>query len=170
LAEGDPASFRTAEISNWTGKAVAGPRSQLELILHCEDAKIPEIYFLTGINSETGRPRVYVGEAEVVRTRLKSHLDRDFWKTVIFFVSPDTVKRGRNRTMIITKQDVLNVLDQNKSQLRALGVRRIGLFGCFVRGEQRPDSDIDLLVEFQPGRVQIFWNNDQKRTRRVQSH
>jgi len=28
---------------------------------------------------------------------------------------------------------------------------RIGLFGSFVRGEQRPDSDIDLLVEFEPG-------------------
>lgn len=53
--------------------------------------------------------------------------------------------------MINTKQDVLNVLDSNRSQLRARGVRRIGLFGSFVRGEQRPDSDIDLLVEFEPG-------------------
>jgi predicted nucleotidyltransferase len=54
--------------------------------------------------------------------------------------------------MINTKQDVLDVLYQNKSQLRALGVKRIGLFGSFVRGEQRPDSDIDFLVEFEPGR------------------
>lgn len=53
--------------------------------------------------------------------------------------------------MIKTKQDILNVLDRNRSRLRALGVRRIGLFGSFVRGEQRPDSDIDLLVEFEPG-------------------
>ncbi len=54
--------------------------------------------------------------------------------------------------MIKTKQDIFNVLDQNRSRLRALGVRRIGLFGSFVRGEQRLDSDIDLLVEFEPGR------------------
>ena len=54
--------------------------------------------------------------------------------------------------MIKTKQDILNVLDQNRSQLKALGVRRIGLFGSFVRGEQRADSDIDLLVEFDPER------------------
>jgi hypothetical protein len=54
--------------------------------------------------------------------------------------------------MIKTKQDILNVLDKNQSHLRALGVRRIGLFGSFVRGEQRPDSDIDLLVEFASGR------------------
>ena len=54
--------------------------------------------------------------------------------------------------MITTKKDILNALDQNRSRLSALGVRRIGLFGSYVRGEQRPDSDIDLLVEFEPGR------------------
>ena len=54
--------------------------------------------------------------------------------------------------MIQTKQDILNTLDQNRFRLRALGVKRMGLFGSFVRGEQRPDSDIDLLVEFEPGR------------------
>ena len=54
--------------------------------------------------------------------------------------------------MIKTKHDILNMLDQNRSRLRALGVRRIGLFGSFVRGEQRPDSDIDILVEFVLGR------------------
>jgi len=54
--------------------------------------------------------------------------------------------------VITTKKDILNALDQNRSRLSALGVRRIGLFGSYVRGEQRPDSDIDLLVEFEPGR------------------
>lgn len=44
------------------------------------------------------------------------------------------------------------MLDQNQPHLRALGVKRIELFSSFVRGEQRPDSDIDLLVEFEPGR------------------
>lgn len=54
--------------------------------------------------------------------------------------------------MIRTKQDILDALDQKRSRLKALGVRRIGLFGSFARGDQRPDSDIDLLVEFEPGR------------------
>jgi uncharacterized protein len=51
---------------------------------------------------------------------------------------------------ITTKQDVLDTLHQNRSRLRSFGLRRIGLFGSFVRGEQRPESDIDLLVEFEP--------------------
>jgi len=32
-----------------------------------------------------------------------------------------------------------------------MGVRRLGLFGSFARGEQGADSDVDLLVEFTPG-------------------
>jgi len=47
-----------------------------------------------------------------------------------------------------TKQDVLKILHQNRERLRGFGVERIGLFGSFVREEQHPDSDIDLLVEF----------------------
>jgi hypothetical protein len=89
LAQGDPGSIRTAEISNWTGKAVTGPRSQLELVLQREEAKKPGVYFLTGINPQTGKERVYIGEAEVIRSRIKGHLDRDFWKTITFFVSKD---------------------------------------------------------------------------------
>ncbi len=54
--------------------------------------------------------------------------------------------------MIKTKDDILKVLAQNQSRLIALGVERIGLFGSFVRGEQLPDCDIDLLVEFEPGK------------------
>lgn len=35
----------------------------------------------------------------------------------------------------------------------AHGIRRLALFGSALRGELRPDSDIDLLVEFEPGRT-----------------
>lgn len=89
LTKGSPTSVRTAEISNWTGKAVAGPRSQIEDILTREEAGKPGVYFLTGINPESGRERVYIGEAEIIRNRIKGHLDRDFWKTIVFFVSKD---------------------------------------------------------------------------------
>ena len=52
--------------------------------------------------------------------------------------------------IIKTKQDIFNLLQQNQSHLRALGVKKIGLFGSFIHGVQRKDSDIDLLVEFEP--------------------
>ena len=34
---------------------------------------------------------------------------------------------------------------------RENGVRRLALFGSILREDFRPDSDIDVLVEFQPG-------------------
>ena len=44
----------------------------------------------------------------------------------------------------------LAVLHEHRAQFRSLCVRRLGLFGSFVRGEQRVDSDMDFLVEFEP--------------------
>jgi len=50
-----------------------------------------------------------------------------------------------------TKEDIVKALRRNQSQIRSLGVKRLGLFGSFVRGEQRADSDVDMLVEFERG-------------------
>ena len=51
-----------------------------------------------------------------------------------------------------TKQGILDRLNAMEADLRALGVRRLGLFGSFARGQQHRDSDVDILVEFEPGR------------------
>ncbi len=58
---------------------------------------------------------------------------------------------------IKTKKEITNLLSKNTERLEELGVKRIGLFGSFVRGEQRPHSDVDFLVEFQP-RKKTFSN------------
>jgi hypothetical protein len=55
-------------------------------------------------------------------------------------------------TAINTKQDIVTVLRENRELIQGLGVKRLGLFGSFVRGEQRAESDVDLLVEFEPGK------------------
>jgi len=89
LVQGDSASLRTAEISNWSGKAIAGPRSELDDIVARDEAQKPGVYFLIGVNPDTGKERVYIGEAEVVKRRLKSHTEKDFWRSVVFFVSKD---------------------------------------------------------------------------------
>jgi len=89
LAHGDPKRLRTAELSNWTGKGVTGPRSEFDTIVAREESQKSGIYFLTGTDPETGRSAVYIGEAESVRDRLRSHLDKDFWNHVVFFTSKD---------------------------------------------------------------------------------
>ena len=89
LVHGDPKRLRTAELSNWTGKAVAGPGSEFDSVLAREESQKSGIYFLTGNNPETGNNAVYIGEAESIRDRVKGHLDKDFWNHIAFFTSKD---------------------------------------------------------------------------------
>ncbi|MEY8240866.1 MAG: GIY-YIG nuclease family protein [Cycloclasticus sp.] len=89
LTDGKPEGIRTAEISNWTGKAIAGPRSELSELLKREELVSPGVYFLTGVDPETDKPSLYIGEAESVTKRLKQHRDRDDWSQVTAFVSKD---------------------------------------------------------------------------------
>jgi len=89
LVHGDPKRLRTAELSNWTGKAVAGPRSEFDGITAREESCHSGIYLLTGIDPESGDAAIYIGEAESIRDRLKAHLVKDFWNQVVFFISKD---------------------------------------------------------------------------------
>lgn len=51
---------------------------------------------------------------------------------------------------IQTKSDLLNLLLENQARLKRYGVKRYGLFGSFAREEQHSQSDVDLMVEFDP--------------------
>ena len=49
------------------------------------------------------------------------------------------------------KKDVKVQIANNLSNMRKFGIKRIGLFGSVVRGDEKIDSDIDILVEFEKG-------------------
>ncbi len=49
-----------------------------------------------------------------------------------------------------TKQTILTTLHTQQVAIRQLGVKRLSLFGSYVRNEQTSRSDVDLLVEFEP--------------------
>ena len=51
-----------------------------------------------------------------------------------------------------TKEWVLTTIEEHREQLSAFGVRRLGLFGSYARGEAGPASDIDVLVDFEENR------------------
>ena len=57
----------------------------------------------------------------------------------------------------MNRQEAITILRLHADALRARGVRHAALFGSVARGESRSDSDIDILVEFDPSaRVTIF--------------
>jgi uncharacterized protein len=48
--------------------------------------------------------------------------------------------------------NALSLLREHETMLKSrFGVERIGIFGSFARGEERPESDIDVLVTFRIG-------------------
>ena len=55
-----------------------------------------------------------------------------------------------NVSPVQTKRDAVRILKTHGSQIRSLGVKRLGLFGSFVHDNQKPESDVDLLVDFDP--------------------
>jgi len=50
-----------------------------------------------------------------------------------------------------TRDKILSLLQTNRIKVQKYGVKRIGLFGSYARGEQVLKSDIDILVEFKKG-------------------
>lgn len=137
LVHGDPKRLRTAEISNWTGKAVAGPRSEFEGVISREEAEGSGIYFLTGSDPESGKPSIYVGEAECIRDRLKSHLQKDFWNQVAFFVSKD-----ENLTKAHIRHLEGKLIEQAREASRAVVVNNQS------SGARLPESDRADLETF----------------------
>lgn len=50
----------------------------------------------------------------------------------------------------MSKQDILEIIRQTRPELAdRFGVERLGLFGSYVRGQEKRRSDIDLLVSFR---------------------
>jgi hypothetical protein len=93
LADGIPSGVLTAEIINWTGKAIFAPRSQLVQLGGRSEANRTGIYFLVGNDLEQGnRERVYIGEGDSVFERLKAHdkdSRKDYWTRAAVIISKD---------------------------------------------------------------------------------
>ena len=138
LVYSDAKRLRTAELSNWTGKAVAGPRSELDGVLAREEPAKPGVYFLSGIDSEPGQSAVYVGEAESIRDRLRSHLDKDFWNHVVFFISKD-----EPLTKAHTRCLEGRLIEQAKMAGRAL------VMNGQSSGSKLPESDLGMCSRSQ---------------------
>jgi len=55
-------------------------------------------------------------------------------------------------TTVQTKDKAVSLIIEHQKRIKALGVNKLGLFGSFVREEQDARSDVDVLVEFEPGK------------------
>jgi hypothetical protein len=137
LPRGDAKSLRTAEISNWTGKAVAAPRTELDELLAREELDKAGIYILTGSDPQTNLPRAYIGEAEIIRERIKQHKSKEFWIAAIVFISKDEN---------LTKAHVRYL--ESRLLTEAALIKRFTLDQNQAGGSKLPESDREDMEVF----------------------
>lgn len=96
LVDGTPGGLITAEIMNWTGHVLCGPRTLLAELLKRPEVARTGVYFLVGPDTNLStRSRVYIGETDDVSVRLKQHNrgedqgGKDFWERVCVITSKD---------------------------------------------------------------------------------
>lgn len=100
LVDGTPNGLLTAEIMNWTGHVLTGPRSKLAELVQRPECGRTGVYFLVGPDPENSlHSKVYIGESDDVAKRLKQHnrpeisdgsaAGKDFWEKVCLVTSKD---------------------------------------------------------------------------------
>ncbi len=137
LVHSDPKRLRTAELSNWAGKAVAGPRSEFESVIGREESLNAGVYLLTGSDPESGKPVLYIGEAECIRDRVKAHLEKDFWNQIVYFISKD-----ENLTKAHIRYLEGKLIEQARQVNRAL------VMNGHSSGSKLPESDREDMGVF----------------------
>lgn len=96
LMDGDVKGRIKCSLANWTGVAYKIPRTMLDECKNRDDLKQSGVYFLFGIEEETGNNLVYIGQAGVRKNgegilfRLLEHRrnsDKDYWTEAVVFTT-----------------------------------------------------------------------------------
>ena len=53
---------------------------------------------------------------------------------------------------MLTSEKIVRKLEENREKIEHFGVKKIGLFGSYIKNKQKTGSDIDILVEFNKGK------------------
>ena len=91
LMDADPDGRVVCELSNWNGKAYRVPRGKVKDCSDREDLRGTAVYLLFGhAESSASKPKVYIGEAENVYSRLTQQVaEKEFWNEAVLFTSKD---------------------------------------------------------------------------------
>lgn len=88
VPDGDPEGLRIIDRMNWTGLGIVFPREDWPEIKQRSDFSRPGVYILIGYVTDDDLPTLYIGQGDVVRARLESHVqNKDFWSKAVVFVS-----------------------------------------------------------------------------------
>ena len=141
---------KTAELSNWTGKAFIGERKHSKLIQNIDELSVPGIYFLTSQSKSGIQTEIYIGEADEVKKRINNHFaNKDWWDDFIIFISKDSnltkahVRYLEKAIHSIAKQNITTINLRNSAE---------------PPGSQLPNSDIDDMEIFLENMLFVLKN------------
>ena len=87
FACGEPTGILLAKISNWTGKVLVAPHSQLDQLSKREDVRRTDVFLLLGPDpDDPSRALAYIGEGDsVLKLLLRHNKDeaKDFWERAV---------------------------------------------------------------------------------------
>lgn len=90
VPSGQPDGLRILEKDNWTGRAVAFPRSAMREARETDELRGTGVYVLRGPDPDReGLYCIYIGESDDVQGRLGQHTGKEFWTEAVGFTSKD---------------------------------------------------------------------------------
>lgn len=119
IFDGNPNGRIMCELSNWNGRVYKISRNEISEFAQRDDSENTGVYFLLG-KDENNNDTIYIGEAEIMLTRLKQHLkDSEYWNDCIAVISKDNllnkahVKFLENKFYLIAKDSGRSIIINN---------------------------------------------------------
>ena len=124
LADGEPTGILLAEISNWTGKVLVAPRSQLDQLSKREEARRTGVYLLAGPDpDDPSRALAYIGEGDNVLKRLLRRSwneAKDFWERTVMTAPPADAGIANSNSLTSTPGTHAHVLPDIQQAARIM--------------------------------------------------
>lgn len=169
LVDGVPNGLLTAEIMNWTGHVITGPRGRLGELIQRPESRRTGVYFLVGPELGPGmRTKVYIGETDDVTQRLTAHNrpedkgGKDFWEKVCVVTSKDAnltkghIKYLESRLIKIAQLaercELLNGTDPSRWNVHRLVQRASADWSSCTDSRRSPPRIHPRLCVFKPQR------------------
>ena len=158
VAEGHPEGLRLVEKSNWIGQSIVCPRGRYSQAKKRDEFSRSGVYLLVGQDGDP-LPKLYVGEAEEVKTRLDRHYaDHDFWQQAIVFTTKGT---PLNKAQVKYLEARLLELAKRYGRSKLQNTNRSRLPGLSEADQAEMEGYLDELLSLLPVLGVPFFERDE---------
>ncbi|MFE0554816.1 GIY-YIG nuclease family protein [Paenibacillus sp. NPDC058910] len=143
-------NLKTAELSNWTGKAYIGQRKHVQMLQSIEELSSPGIYILISEVEDSYQKKIYVGEADEVNGRISEQFKKkDWWSDFVIFISKDTnLTKSHVRYL---ERELYDIAVKNKTTIETTN-------GNTPPGSKLPISECDDMSDFNENIIFVLNN------------